>query len=234
MRPVSLFLAASMAILGMAPVARADSARAAQLKEQILEISTTNNGRRDNLQQVRRALDPLVTELAGLRQQVTAEQDLQATVGAWKEVWSDDTQADPPSFSTDRDAVYQVITPDGYFYNISELVGFLGFRVTGLLRGVYQAREDRLEIEFTNVGIQLNSLGRTDLYEFVQAVESGRESYVVPPGDLQAPNGPIGARGQLKNLYVDEQIRIAQGQNNADGVVDLYVMVRASAPFRLR
>jgi hypothetical protein len=56
MRPVSLFLAASMAILGMAPVARADSARAAQLKEQILEISTTNNGRRDNLQQVRRAL----------------------------------------------------------------------------------------------------------------------------------------------------------------------------------
>jgi hypothetical protein len=210
--------------------AACDQAQIAELKEQILSIARANNGRRDNLPEVRAQLDPLVAQLASTRAPVTAEQDLPVTVGAWKEIWSDDVEPEPPGFVLDRDTVYQIVTPFGYFYNVAERVSPQGQRATGLLRGQYSSMDEYLGIEFTAVGVRFAPLGDAVLYDLALGFENGTEPYLVPPGD-NAP--PVGARGRIRNLYIDQEIRIATGRNLADGRDDLYVLVRTERPFRV-
>jgi len=221
------FLGLSIPSVGFAQ----DAASVETLKEEIRSISRETLGRRDNLAETRARLEPLVRQLSKFHAPASAEADLPLLEGAWKEIFSDDVEPEPPGFSTDRDAVYQVITSEGYFYNLANLKGFVS--VLGSLRGKYEPAGDFLNIEFTRVSIRPRALGENEsLTGLVAGLESGSVFTIVPPGGNRAPNGPVGAKGNIKNLYIDQDFRVATGSNFADGKLDLYVLDKVTTPVR--
>lgn len=205
----------------------AASDRISELKEKILEIALENNKNRDNLKEIRASLDPLVQELGEYHNPVTAEDDLAALSGVWQELWSDDIEPEPPLFSVDRSKTYQIVTDQGYFYNVSQLNGALGVKFSAYLRGKYDIADDYLAIEFTNVGAQLGGLSDSgQLEQKIQDIETGEEGLIDMTGQSQFPNGPIGAKGFIRNIYIDADFRVATGYNAADNIQDLFVLVR--------
>jgi hypothetical protein len=221
--------------ISLPTMAIANPERIAELKQQMRSIAIENLGRRDNLADSRSQLEPLATELATFTTAKLAEDDLPALVGAWKEIFSDDVEPEPPGFKTDRDGTYQIITDKGYFYNFGELKGPGPLRFLGVLRGVYSPAEEFLNIEFTKVSVRLSGLKATEnLTELVTKIESGKEFTIVPPGSNKFPKGPVGAKGNIRNLYIDSDFRVATGSNFADGKYDLYVLDKVTKPIRYK
>ena len=207
----------------IANTASANPERIAELKKEIRSIAIENIGKKELRTQLREQLQPLVDELGAFHTPANAEADLPLLEGAWKEIFSDDVEPEPPGFGTDRDSVYQVVTKDGYFYNLSNLKGII--TVAGVLRGEYKPAGDFLNIKFTKVSVRLQKLdSKTELFPFVQDLESGKLGSIVPPGNNKAPNGPVGAEGNIRNIYIDQDFRIATGENFADGIKDLFVL----------
>jgi hypothetical protein len=226
----ALALVAALATTGFAP-AFGDVARVAEIKAEIRAIALENLGRRDNLAETRALLEPLVAELSQFHAPESAEADLPALEGAWKEIFSDDVEPEPPGFSTDRDSVYQVISSKGYFYNLADLKGPGPLKLLGVLRGKYTPSKDFLNIEFTKVSIRASSLRADEsLTRLAERLEAGSVFTVTPPGDSRAPNGPVGAKGNIKNLYIDADFRVATGSNFADGKYDFYVLDKVANP----
>jgi len=211
-----------------------DAARIAELKASLRSIARENLGRRDNLPETRAKLDPLVNELAAFHKPADATADLPALVGAWKEIFSDDVEPERPGLKNDRDTVYQVITDRGVFYNFSDLTAG-PLSVLGVLRGVYTPAADFLNIEFTKVSFRPFALRNNDnLVSLVDNLEEGRVFTLTPPGDSRFPNGPVGAKGNIKALYLDGDFRVATGSNFADGKFDLYLLDRVTTPIRYK
>ncbi|NRA66643.1 MAG: hypothetical protein HRU19_19295 [Pseudobacteriovorax sp.] len=212
-----------------------DTNRLEELKSTILDIAIENGLNRDNLPEVRMILDPLVKELATFRNARPAVEEIDLLEGSWKEVWADDIEPERPGFVTDRDGVYQVVTDQGYFYNIGQQDGPQGLSATGYLRGQYSDAGINLATEFTRVGLLFGSIDTVEnLKDQILAIESGEISLIEVPGNSQFPNGPIGATGLLRNLYIDQNLRIATGSNDADGIQDLYVLTRVVGPVRFQ
>ena len=115
--------------------------RISELKEEILKISAENTSNLDAADEVKEILLPLVEELVSLVPQRQENEKLDQVIGAWKSVWSYRSFG----FGTDYDQVYQVVSEDGYYYNISN-VKFLGLPYTSYLRGEYKDSGDFLRI----------------------------------------------------------------------------------------
>lgn len=208
-----------------------DASRISELKSQIRSIAIENLGRRDNLEQTRALIEPLALELAKYHNPADAAADVPALEGAWKELFSDDVEPEPPGFSTVRDEVYQVITSNGYFYNFGNLAGPGPLKVLGVLRGEYTPAEDFLNIEFTKVSIRARPLRSGELLmDVVEKIEAGSMATFTPPGDNRAPRGPVGAKGNIRNLFIDSDFRVATGSNFADGKYDLYILDKVTTP----
>jgi hypothetical protein len=200
------------------------------LKAEIRKFSKENLGNRDNLPALRAQLEPKAQELAKFYKSPGLDAELPALVGSWKEIFSDDVEPEPPGFSTDRDSTYQVITDKGYFYNLANLKGFV--TVLGVLRGEYKKAENNfLNIEFTKVSVRPSGLNTNEnLSELVSKIEDGSVFTITPPGSNQAPKGPVGAKGNIKNIYLDSDFRVAVGSNLADGKMDLYILDKVTTP----
>ena len=213
----------------------ASNAKAAQiedLKSQILDIAYANYGSRENLINVRASIQPLVDQLAAFRTPTNAIDDLKALEGSWLQVWGDDVEPEPPGGSIQYKQTYQVISSKGYFYNLSD-IKFGPFTVKGILRGKYEDKGEYLGIEFTRVGVQLGGLNKNrNLVEYVEAIEAGNERLIGQPGGGQAPNGPVGQQGRLKNLYIDDNFRVSTGFNLRDSKQDIFVLVRTEKPVK--
>ena len=221
----------AFAICSLSSIAFSYAPRVEELKQEIRKIASENIGNVGAISETRAKLQPLADELGQYHSPASAADDIQLLEGAWKQVFSDDREPQPPGFKTDLDTVYQVITKDGYFYNLCDLKGFI--TVSGILRGEYKPVGDFLNIEFTKVSVKLGGLSETaELNSFVRDIEAGRVKTIVPPGSNQAPKGPVGARGNIRNIYIDEDFRVATGQNFADGKVDLYVLDKVNFPTR--
>ena len=228
-------IALGLAATAFSTAALADDARIAELKAQVRAISLQNLGNRDNLSATRATLEPLVQELAKFHSPASAEADLGLTAGAWKEIFSDDVEPEPPGFKTDRDGVYQVITSEGYFYNFGNLNGPGPLKLLGVLRGVYTPTADFLNIEFTKVTIRPRPLREGEiLTDLVEKLEAGDVFTISPPGDNKFPKGPVGAKGNIKNLFIDGDFRVATGSNFADGKFDMYVLDKVTTPVQYK
>lgn len=214
--------------LSVAGLAQANPARVAELKDQIVQIALENQERIDNFEVVRAALDPLVDDLVATAEPLSFEESKALKVGAWQQLWTDDAddlRANNAFQTVDRSETYQVVFPDGVFYNLSELQTPLG-RFSGFLRGTYSEAAPLFLITFTDLQIKRGKLG-TGLYDLVSRVERGEERGLFKlPGNQRYPNGPIGAEGDIDTVYIDDALRIDIGQNLADGVKDLFVLVR--------
>jgi hypothetical protein len=208
------------------------------VKQRILELTSANTLRTDNVDEVRKELDPLVNKLEDWFAANRPADEPARTRGTWKSVWFDADQIarDRGPIRLDRAQIYQVVE-DGYYYNLSDTplrAGPLKLgTVHAFLKGNYELKdpatpanrgEKRLnviDLEFDANKVRLGKIpeGR-DLRALVDDVEKG-EAWSVP-----VP-GPRGIRGELWNAYVDDDLRISRGvQDDIPGVVDLYVLRR--------
>ncbi len=203
------------------------------LKSQIVAIALANQTNLKNSENVRSQLDPLVAKLGALETK-TFEEEKALKVGVWQQLWTDDAddkRADNFFQKVDRTNTYQVVFDDGVFYNVSEIETVLG-RFTGFLRGKYEAMEPRFNLEFTDLKVRRGGVEASSeqggLFPFVEAAKLGQLKGLFQfPGERRYPNGPVGAKGYIETLFIDEEIRIEVGANLADGVRDLFVLVRA-------
>ncbi|MCA2962133.1 MAG: hypothetical protein IOD12_17920 [Silvanigrellales bacterium] len=232
----SVTIAGILATLTFAPTALAGERE--ELKEQILAIARANQlDTRAELPETRAALEPLVQRLVTLAGRDDVLTQLAKVEGAWYELWSDDREPEKPGSKLRRDTVYQVVTNAGFFYNIGtsevEIPGGPKLANTGFLRGVYTLnyKKNGLEIEFVKAGFVDGFLpSGSNLVDTIYAAETDSSYLKKFPFPMQAPRGPIGQRGFLTNVYVDENVRIARGEAYLDGIQDLYVLEKVSSP----
>ncbi|WP_413560657.1 PAP/fibrillin family protein [Bdellovibrio sp. HCB209] len=200
--------------------------RIEELKQQILEISRNAQGEYDgddNDPAVRAELDPLVDELVSLVPVRSETEKLPQVVGSWQQVWSDGPGGGPAgSGGALAAAVFQVVFPDGYYWNVAKNT-IAGVNSMGFLRGKFAIDTDKLNIEFTkSVGSPGWVSEGTESYMLAMRAEVGAYDIVPTPG-------PIGKKGFLANTYVDEDIRICRGGGDDFGTgTYLYVLVRKS------
>jgi hypothetical protein len=187
-------------------------AELASTKAALRKLSNDNMRRSDNFAQVRTQADPLVAKLARHFGTRTAKQKLPLVTGAWRQLWSDYPYPMNGFNKMDPAQVYQVVTPDGYYYNIGDSTSFFVFGTTGILRGSYAADGSKLRIQFTDVGFRIGRLQRgTNLYNMATSIEANDIGYFGIPGGGEAPNGPINIKGTLETLYVDADLRVERG-----------------------
>lgn len=198
-----------------------------QLKQEIIELARSYDQRDELLDEARATLDPLVERLSEYNELNTIEDQLPVLVGAWKEIWSDEREPGPPFITVDRKQTYQVIYPEGFFYNVSELYRPLG-KSTGVLKGTFATTDDlKLKIEFVQVKSRIRGLpNNADLQELTDGFEAGRGAFD-PPGDETFPNGPVGVKGYLENIYLDDSFRVAIEKDLDLNVRALFILERA-------
>lgn len=201
----------------------------AETKSKIYSIVEENAERIDNFAEVRETLEPLVAVLSETYAQ--EEDSLDKKLGAWKQLWTDDAddlRANNSFQKTDRRRTYQVVFTDGVFYNLTEVKTPFG-RFAGFLRGEYQQQPDFLSLEFTKIRLKRGNLGEENQIEaLTRDFEDGKlkNTFKIPFGSDKYPNGPVGAKGTIKTIYIDGDMRIDVGANDADGVMDLFILKR--------
>jgi hypothetical protein len=220
------------------------AAEVAATKAQIRAIALPNIERLDNLPQVRAQLDPLVQKLARHYGQRSATAKLRLVAGAWREIWTDQPYPMMWFRQMDYKQIYQVVSPNGHYWNLGDdkLIGFIG--TTGALRGKYAPNGTKIELEFTRTGFRFGRLPKgQDLVKLASDIESGATGIISIPGGGQAPNGPIGIQGSLETVYVDGDMRIdignqydfkdASGKVLTPGVKNrLFVLDRVKVPVK--
>jgi len=131
--------------------------------------------------------------------------------GAWKQLWTDQKYPVPKFLKLDPNRIFQVVSKDGFYWNLSDIWAFGVIPITGCLRGKYEKiyGSPTLEVEFTKNGFRLFTLPSGNIIEFMNLVETGKKWILSLSG--KAPKGPIGIKGILTSIYVDDQIRIDMG-----------------------
>ena len=186
-------------------------------KKVLISVAKKN---RNNPQKlfVRNMLDPLVNILVEKSKSRTEAEKLAMIEGTWRSLWSDQVFGQ----GVDNDQVYQVVSGDGYYYNISKIDSENG-ALTAFLRGQFDVKESYLAIEFTANSIQFGFPKQgADLLKLATDVESGE----IPTTPIP---GPIGVTGALMNIYVDEDLRIVMGNSSADSRPRLFILQRAQS-----
>ncbi len=189
--------------------------RVESLKTELLDIAFANIDREDNLEEVRERVEPIIRDLAGVFGSPPVEQILPKLAGAWRQIWSDFPYRGTPGVQDDNRQVYQVVSPNGYYYNLGNQLRPGAGPLTGVLRGAYDLEPDQLRIRFTRLGFRFGHLDPTRvLSDFAEDLESGREDIRPVPGEGLAPNGPVNIYGTLKTLYIDDELRIGFGSQD--------------------
>lgn len=209
-------------------------------KDQIIALSIANTASWGD-PAVQALLDPHAEVLAEYFAANRPADEAQLTQGSWRSIWYED-----PSFAgidffgivtTDRENSYQVVE-DGFYYNIGAIdlnLGLFTVTATNWLKGVYNLVNpptaanagDRglnaIDLEFVDNQIRIGQLPtRISLPSIVNYIELG-----FVPG-ISVP-GPIGVTGNLYNLYVDDDLRVAFGDNDDPSNTTgngLYVLVK--------
>ena len=206
------FVCASSVALGGADT----ESRIAALKSEIRTIALENQLRQDNLPEIRAQLQPLVDELESLVPARTESQKKEQVVGVWHSLWSDMSFGPVVDYAN----VFQVVYPEGFYYNISREVLPNGAVATGYLRGSFADVGDSYRIEFTRNAIADGWFDPgVDLWSAGLAVENGTVRVMDVPG-------PVGVRGDLQNVFVDEDLRIVVGKSDDDEADSMFVLSR--------
>lgn len=215
------------ALLLVTPPAKADdtSERIQELKAEILEAAFAAQGEYDsddNSVEVRQKLDPLVDELISLVPARTEQQKLIDVIGTWYQVWADGPGG-PPGQGALGDSIWQIVFPEGYYWNVARNRNG-DAQSMGYLRGKFTVNESSLGIEFTKAVFnpQWSFAEPTRLAMLAEFGAFDANPTPYPPG-----TSPIGKKGNLANVFVDEDLRICRGGGGDFGdKTYLYVLER--------
>lgn len=167
-----------------------------------------------DLTNVRAQLDTLITELKiSTNYEEPKSYPIEKVKGVWRQLSTDQKYPLPKFIIMSSDNIFQAVSSNGFYWNLSNLSLFGIIPLIGCLRGKYKQINDSasVEVEFTKNGSRLFSLPKTNLFEFMESIESGAK-WILSIGSGKAPNGPVGIRGELQSIYVDHEIRIDGGK----------------------
>ena len=204
------------------------------LKAEILKIAENYKGQGDPDLTIQNILDPYVEKLIELEPQVPVEERINTLAGRWQQVWGPyeyRSNARGVDKSIDPDGIYQVVSEDGYYWNVgktlSKRTGKLK-KIT-LLRGIYNVGEgDNLHVSFTRLKsikphIIPKDLSLTDLPNLAEFGNLPGMRTTLPNFFVRWTFGG----GTLVEVYTDEDIRLAYGTDDNNGLSRyLYVMKR--------
>ncbi|MCB9654113.1 MAG: hypothetical protein H6729_08305 [Deltaproteobacteria bacterium] len=210
-----------------------------EAKACVVAIAEANTNRLDNIEDVRARLTPYVDLLAESFAVTRRYDEVTLTQGTWKSLWFDDDDiGDRGFFNLDRGTVYQIVE-DGYYYNLAEnhvrVFGIPAGTVHSFLKGNYQLirpataentgepRLNVIDLEFDQNRIRFGSIPENlALRTLVDRIERRAITSIEVPG-------PKGITGELWNLYIDSDLRIAAGiQDDNQDVQDLYILRRTT------
>jgi len=190
-----------------------------QQKEKILQLAEQYRG--NDSPGPRAELEAEVDTLLAMTEQAPIEERVKRLRRAWEQVYGPTSYGRQLSVSLDPNRIYQVVTEQGYYYNIG-YSQFLGGRLTttGFLRGEYQINNNALTIKFTKNRIALNTIpSEVNLNALVKLVENKNIAAVPIPLSSRAREA-----GVLSEDYVDSTIRISHGGNLDNPREYLYVL----------
>jgi hypothetical protein len=205
--------------------------RAENLKAQISELARSNMERTDNWPEIRGQLDALIAELNQEAGSATPEDVIQFGGGSWQQVWSDESNPEPPGFARVWPQIFQVVTPFGYGYNFGVRKAPWGDEITFILRVKVGVEGTKAIAEITDAFSRPGRLQLgEDLYGLALAIEAGTAPGVEKRESGRFPNGPIGAKGEFQTLFVDHALKVGIAPNSYSGKPELFVMERKAGP----
>jgi hypothetical protein len=235
-RDALLSLAAlPMGALLALPARAAARADIEALKAEVVALAASFAGQGDPDYTIQHALEGVIAPLLAAAPPPPVADRLPFLYGAWKQVWgpydyrNDDRGVDP---NLGLDEIYQVVSPDGYYHNVSPL--YRNADPTreriGLLKGRYRlARglDDALQVRFVDYpGFSARPAGYT-LPELPPALEAGQianDIEIVPSAVVKLFFGT----GALREVYTDADLRLVYGASDTSFTdAYLYVMTRA-------
>ena len=189
-----------------------------------------------NPKKMREELKPLLDELEEWYIYNRPLNEVEMTKQSWKSIWYDDADiGDRGPIRLNKQKIWQVIGEDSY-YNVSE--NSLGgcCRFTNYLQGKYtinnkpftpenvSKRLNTIDLEFVYNGIRRNELvSGANVNELVDNVEK-KKNRLFSKNAIRIP-GPIGVKGRLWNLYLDDKYRFAYGIDLKNPkTIDIYIL----------
>lgn len=203
-----------------------------QLKSQIIQISRDNMTKPENFAQIRTQLDPMIACLTSYSPEVTEQIIGQYSPGVWQQIWSDEFNFDPPGLPRDLAQIYQVIHPAGWGYNFGIRNSSQGptlfiLQVAASVSGNQSTTE--ITKAFSRDG---GFFPQENLMKLSEEIYAGTAANVIERKAGQFPNGPIGAKGILTIVYLDENLKLGYAPNVYSGKIELFVMEKTGPLFQ--
>ena len=205
------------------------------LKATIVEHAKKYEGMGDPDYKIQKELEPLVTQLLLLNPQPNIQERLPILAGVWKQVWgpyeyrNNKRDVDP---SLDVNEIYQVLSPEGFYYNVSPNLDKKTRKEKNInyLRGQYTLSKTDpigLDVKFIKFIGMKNRPTEKAIYDYADEAERDQlptQITVVPAFLVKLFFGG----GTLREVYTDQDIRILYGSNGSEFKNQyLYVMTRA-------
>jgi len=197
---------------------------AEELRDAILitaEAARTECDGDDNDPAIRERLSTWADRLVALGPDLPEGDKVDLVVGEWEQLWSDAPFSELPGFCYVGDRMWQLVFAEGYYYNLANVENRREGVRRNFVRGVFTVEPESLAVEFTDAYFAEGMFDEsTDLTAAALAAEAGE----VERGDPSFP--PVGSSARLKNLYVDEVLRITTDGASASDSSNIFVMRR--------
>lgn len=213
--------------------AHAESPLVAHLKREILTRSGSFAGQGDPDFTRQTQLDGLVAQLVAAAPMPPVAQRLDLLDGVWKQVWGPyDYRNKKRGIDPDLgiDEIYQVVSKDGYYYNVSPLYknGDRSRERIGLLRGEYKLdaeNPNRIRVRFVRYpGVETRPADKP-----IWRLAAEAEAETLPDEITIVPTWVVWlffGGGTLDEVYTDHDLRIAYSEDGRGNPRSLYVMTR--------
>lgn len=201
--------------------AQASDPRITEIKQEIMSLARAYEGRTDLEGKLQDEIEEQVKDLEKIIPFETMEEKAEKITGAWRQVFGPYSATGDGTipFGSRTDKIYQIIFPDGVFYNVA-LFEKLNLKLVFLLKGSYTVTSEAIEGTFIRNSIVARGLNEEELYKLPTQAESGTLRALHLPRQLP----PVGFGGKLIEVYADEEIRILRGQTAQFVRPALYVM----------
>ncbi len=198
------------------------------LKTQIRSLAFANMTNVENRKETRQQLDPLVQEIGELAGPVTEKAWMDFAPGSWQQIWSDERDNSPPGApAQDYSKIFQYISVQGWGFNFGERIVAPGQSITFALSvlGSIQGHEQTTEI--TGAFARMRGLENGEaIGELSHKIKTGADSGFNVVNAGRFPQGPIGAKGVLNLIYLDETLKVGYAANVYTGEIELFILRR--------
>ncbi len=201
--------------------ALAQDVRVIEVKKEIMSLARQFEGKTDTDGKLQEALEQKVADLEKLLPDQTTTERAQKIMGEWRQVFGPYSATGDGTipFGSRTDQIYQIIFPNGIFYNVA-LFEKARIKMVFLLKGEYKIMSEAIKGTFVKNSIVLRNISEKTLSKLPAQLESGSLKVINLPNRLP----PVGMGGQLFEVYADEDVRILRGRTPQFKRPALYVM----------